>query len=190
MSARDDSTHNVLSNDPVDSGPRTPDRPTRYEVVARARNEIDGREEPATITVDEHQARLAGRIDFPDDGRARSHDDVQEERRQLLARVEREIIEERAQRADPDTARLVENRDQESAGGKFADAASYQRLIDKLRRDSAETEAHRENAARDAHGRFPFWADRDRPERGPTDRPGAHRRRGERPRRAREERQR
>lgn len=101
-----------------------------------------------------------------------------------------EAARDRAQRADPDTARLVENRDQEAAAGKFADAASYQRLIDKLRRDSAETEAHRENAARDAHGRFPFWADRDRPERGPTDRPGAHRRRGERPRRAREERQR
>jgi hypothetical protein len=153
----------------------------------------------------------------------------------LLARAEAEAARDRAERADPGTARLVEARDFQAAGGLFADADSTQRLISAERAErepvqgplppghvrcvdgsvvntfrhserlqaEARQAVERENRAggseiappeRDAqraaeraerreredretdaqlrHDRFPFWSDRDRPEPGPTDRPG------------------
>lgn len=98
-----------------------------------------------------------------------------------LAAALAEAARDRAERADPDTRPLVENRDREAAAGNFAGADALQKIIDegnrKLDAERARGQAKaREMAARDAHERFPFWRDQDRPERGPTDRPGVHER--------------
>jgi hypothetical protein len=78
------------------------------------------------------------------------------ERRLELAHAE--AAQDRAERADPNTARMVEARDQQAAGGRFDDADSTQRLIDAVREQPAahELQGRTQDAARtlsvDAHG--------------------------------------
>lgn len=60
--------------------------------------------------------------------------------RDPLAAVEAEAARDRAERVDPNTARMVEARDQQAAGGRFDDADSTQRLIDAVREQPAEHE--------------------------------------------------
>ncbi len=116
-----------------------------------------------------------------------------ETRTTTLAEVDRVAAEDRAQRADPDLARLVYARDNDAAAGLFESADVYQRVIDegwtKLAAERARgLEKAREMAARDAHERFPFWADQRAPDRGPTDRPGVWERSRTRSERARSDR--
>jgi hypothetical protein len=80
-----------------------------------------------------------------------------------------------------DRGSTANHRSDQAAGGRFADAASTQRLIDATRADQARAERaerrraeDRETDAQLRHDRFPFWHDPDRPEPGPTDRPGVY----------------
>lgn len=95
----------------------------------------------------------------------------------LLREADAEAARDRDERADPGLRALVEARDHNAAGGRFDVADSQQRLIDATVRRSAERAERREREDRETdaqlrHDGFPFWADRDRPEPGPTDRPG------------------
>lgn len=99
----------------------------------------------------------------------------------LLTRVDAEAARDQRERNDPHTAPWVNERDHQAAAGQFSRADEHQRLIDAIRADKERAAAQRaavreredrETDAQLRHDRFPFWADRDRPEPGPTDRPG------------------
>lgn len=73
-----------------------------------------------------------------------------------------EAARDRAERGDPDTARLVDNRDRDAAAGRFDEADSYQRLIDSIREPG---NAHADRAPAREQGRTRDTTHREEQER-------------------------